>query len=68
MSSVTFSGLASGIDSSALIESLIAQQRKARVTPLENKISKYQDTKDSLTELKSLLNNFDISKSFQKVK
>lgn len=57
MSSVTFSGLASGIDSSALIESLIAQQRKARVTPLENKISKYQDTKDSLTELKSLLNN-----------
>ena len=57
MSSVTFSGLASGIDSSALIESLIAQQRKARVTPLEDKISKYTDTKDSLTELKTLLNN-----------
>ena len=32
MSSVTFSGLASGIDSSALIESLIAQQRKAKGT------------------------------------
>ena len=57
MSSVTFSGLASGIDSSALIESLISQQRKARVTPLEDKISKYNDTKDSLSELKTLLNN-----------
>lgn len=56
MSTVSFSGLASGIDSSALIESLISQQRNARVAPLENKVSKYEDTKGSLNELKSLLN------------
>lgn len=57
MSSITFSGLASGIDTSTLITSLVSRERSAKVAPLENKISRYEDTKDSLTKLKSLLNN-----------
>ncbi len=55
MSTVTFSGLASGIDSASLIESLISQQRSAKIKPLEEKVSKYEDTQDSLDTLKGLL-------------
>ncbi len=55
MATVTFSGLASGIDSASLIDSLVSQQRTAKVTPLEDKVAQYEDTQDSLDKLKSLL-------------
>lgn len=51
---VNFSGLASGIDSSALIEALLDQERKTQVTPLENKIVDYENTNSDLEELSTL--------------
>lgn len=67
-STVSFSGLASGIDSASLIEATIAQQRKARVTPIENKISSYNETKDALSKLKTLLNDLkSASESFRMI-
>lgn len=56
MSLVTFSGLASGIDSSSLIKALIDQQRNARVVPLQSKIATLSDTNESFGKLTSLLN------------
>lgn len=55
MALINFSGIASGIDSSALIQALIDQQTKARITPLEDKISAFQETNSSLKQLKELL-------------
>lgn len=55
MALVSFSGLASGIDSSALIKSLLDQERAGRVKPLEEKITTLQDTNKSLSELSNLL-------------
>ena len=52
---VNFSGIASGIDSSSLIKALLDQQRKARIDPLDTKISAYKDTNSSFDELSSLL-------------
>lgn len=52
---VNFSGLASGIDSSALIKAILDQQRKAQIDPLETRVQEYQDTNDALGELKDLL-------------
>jgi flagellar hook-associated protein 2 len=63
MALVQFTGLASGIDSAALIEALIDQERKARVDPLEDKITEYQDQNDALTELKSLMDTLKTAAS-----
>lgn len=63
MAAIQFSGLASGIDSSALIQTLIDQQRQARIVPLQNKISKYQDTNSAFDELKTLLGNLNSAAS-----
>lgn len=52
---ISFSGLASGIDSSALIKATLDQERAARIKPLQNKISAFQDTNDSFSKLKELL-------------
>ena len=54
MAAISFSGLASGIDSSALIKTLLDQQRSARIKPLQNKVSDLTDTSDKLKELKGL--------------
>jgi flagellar hook-associated protein 2 len=54
-SPITFSGLASGIDSASLINSLIESRRASRVTPLETKKTELNDTSSSLTSLKELL-------------
>jgi len=56
MAPVTYSGLASGIDSSALIQALLDQKRAARVEPFETRIAEFEETNDSLTQLKTLLN------------
>lgn len=57
MSTISFSGLASGLDTSALIKSIISSKRSQRITPLEDKISSSKDTNDTLTKLKELLGN-----------
>lgn len=56
MSLVSFSGLASGIDSASLIEAIIERQRSARVVPLEAKVATLTDTNSAFGELTSLLN------------
>lgn len=57
MATISFSGLASGIDSTSLIEALLGQERKARITPLEDKITQFQDTNSAFSRLKELLGN-----------
>lgn len=52
---VNFSGLASGIDSSALIKAILDQQRKAQIDPLEKRVQEYQDTNEALGSVKDLL-------------
>ncbi|MDC0358284.1 flagellar filament capping protein FliD [Oligoflexia bacterium] len=58
MALINFSGIASGIDSNALIEALLDQKRQAQVYPLQNQVSAYQDTNSALDELSTLLTNF----------
>ena len=55
MAPVTFSGMASGIDSAALIDAVSEASRKQRVTPNQTKIEELGATDDSLTELKTKL-------------
>jgi flagellar hook-associated protein 2 len=55
MALLTFSGIASGIDSSSLIKSLMDQQRKLRIQPLEKKKTDYTETNTALSEFSSLL-------------
>ena len=55
MALINFSGIASGIDSAALIDAIIEQKRSAQVTPLETKVQDYEDTDTALEELKDLL-------------
>lgn len=52
---ISFSGIASGIDSASLIQALLDRERAARVKPLQTRIADYSDTSSSLGELKSLL-------------
>lgn len=53
MSLINFSGIASGIDSNALIDAMIDAQRQVRVTPSEDKITELEDTNSSMDELKT---------------
>jgi flagellar hook-associated protein 2 len=69
MATMTFSGLASGIDTASLIEATIAQKRAVRIKPLETKISQYQETNSAYTELKKLLQNLkDSADKFRTIK
>lgn len=52
---INFAGIASGIDSNALIDAISEQTRRARVTPLEDEITELEATNTSLTELKTKL-------------
>ncbi len=54
-STINFSGIASGIDSSSLIKAIIDSERQVRVTPLQEQITKLQDTNSSFSELKTRL-------------
>ena len=53
MAAVNFSGLASGIDSEALIKATSEATRSTRVTPHENKITELEDTNQAFDELKA---------------
>lgn len=52
---INFAGLASGIDSEALIEATTAAQREVRVRPKEDRIAELEDTNSALAELKAKL-------------
>lgn len=58
MSVINFSGLASGIDSSALIKAQSDASRKQRVDPLETKVTELEETNAKLEELRSKLSDF----------
>ena len=51
MAALNFSGIASGIDSQAIIDSTVASARLSRVTPSQNKAGELQDTNTALTTL-----------------
>jgi len=55
MSLISFSGLASGIDSRAFIDATLAQNRALRIGPMETRISSLRETNSALSELKGLL-------------
>lgn len=51
MAALSFSGIASGIDSQAIIDSSIASARLARVTPSQKKVGELEETNTALTSL-----------------
>ncbi|MGI6680576.1 MAG: flagellar filament capping protein FliD [Bdellovibrionota bacterium] len=64
--SVSFSGIASGIDTDALIDVAISSKRALRVEPLQDKISETEDEssaiqtlKDKLLDLKNKLSKYN---------
>lgn len=61
MAAITFTGLASGIDSSALIQSILDQKRKAQENPLKTRITELTNTNSAFTDLKSLLDKLNTS-------
>jgi flagellar hook-associated protein 2 len=56
MAAITFSGLASGIDSSSLIKSLLDQERKVKIGPLSSQIENLSSRNESYSKLSELLN------------
>lgn len=68
MSVIRFSGIASGIDTSSLIDSLLAQQRQLKIGPLQSSLTTLTDSNDALAELKGLLTTLQTSaKSFRTI-
>ena len=57
MSTITFSGLASGIDSESLIKATSEASRVAKVTPKEEKVTQMESENSTLEELKTMLND-----------
>lgn len=54
-SAISFSGIASGIDSSALIKSLLDQERNVKIFPLQDQISGLTSTNEAFGKLNALL-------------
>jgi len=62
---INFSGLASGIDSEALIEATSEASRTTRVAPHEKKIAELTEESDALSEVKTFLSSLkDLSSEF----
>jgi flagellar hook-associated protein 2 len=57
MALINFSGIASGIDSASLIQSLLDRERSVRIKPLQTSIGELQDTNSAFGELSTLLSN-----------
>lgn len=55
---ITFSGLASGIDVDQIIDATEKSLRATRVTPKENNVTDLEDTNEKLDELSTLLEDF----------
>ena len=56
MALINFAGLASGIDSNALIDATVEAQKQARVKPNEQKVSDLEETNSAYDELKTKMN------------
>lgn len=56
MSTINFSGIASGIDTEGLIKATTDATRNTRVKPLQTKIDEFTETNSAFDELKTLLN------------
>jgi len=63
MAAVNFTGLASGIDSNALIKALIDSERQVRINPLQDKITEFQDTNQAFSGLKDRLSKLKLAAS-----
>jgi flagellar hook-associated protein 2 len=61
MSTINFSGLASGIDTNALIDATSAATRQARVTPKEKKVTELEETNSAFDQLETKLNTIRTS-------
>ncbi len=55
---ISFSGIASGIDTASLIKATLDSQRQVRIQPLQTQITSLTDTDDSLGSLRTLLDKF----------
>ncbi len=65
---INFSGIASGIDSNALIDAILAAERQVKVDPQEKKIKELEDTNTALSSFKSKLSTLqDILEDFSSV-
>ena len=70
MSTISFSGLASGIDTSSIISQLMAVARQpetvlqAQQTTDQNKISEFNKIETALTNLQTVVTGFDTPESF----
>ena len=63
MATINFSGIASGIDASALIKALLDQKRKTQIRPLETKVSNLEETNKAFEKLSDLLKNLQTAAS-----
>ncbi len=63
MGLINFSGLASGIDSSSLIQAILDQSRASRIKPLQEQISTLKDTNTAFDDLTTLLDKLKTSAS-----
>lgn len=61
MSLISFSGIASGIDTQALIKAITDRSRKTRIEPLEDRRTSLQGTNSSLEKLSGLLDKLKSS-------
>ena len=61
MSSITFSGLGSGMDYATWVDELVAAKKATTVTPLENKKKEYENTKSALDIVKGYFQDFQNS-------
>jgi flagellar hook-associated protein 2 len=55
MAAINFAGLATGIDSTSLIQSILERQRAVRVKPLSDQVAKITDRNNALNDLSDLL-------------
>ena len=58
MATITFSGIASGIDFDAMVNALIEAERQNRITPIENQISNWEQKLSAVQEINSKLLSF----------
>jgi flagellar capping protein FliD len=66
MAPINFSGIVSGLDSSAIIKATIEQQKALRVAPIERRNTELSDQSKSLNELNKKLKAFDaVSQKFR---
>ena len=61
MSSITFSGLGSGMDYASWVEQLVEAKKAETITPLETKKTEYENSKSALDIVKGYFGEFEDS-------